>query len=143
MRRIKKNRYFNGQPVQQYRQPPYWIDIGLLKGGIKVRVVRPGKKYYATNCLTLSAREVRQLYQIRGQVEEVVRVSKEKFQREGCQARSLPAQEHHATCCLIAFGILERESHQGGMGIYKLKRRLSFKDLALPLTALQRLREAA
>ena len=40
---------------------------------------RHGKKYYATNRLTLSAMEVRQLYRIRAQIEEVIRVCKDQL----------------------------------------------------------------
>ncbi len=120
-----------------------FTDIGLLSGGIKVHVVRLGKKSYATNCLTLLAKEVRQLYRIRWVVEEGIKVCKGQLGISGCQARSLQAQEHHVACCLIGFCMLERESHDRSMSIYKLKRRLSFKGLAFALSALQLLREAA
>jgi DDE superfamily endonuclease len=63
--RLKKNRRFNGQAVRHHRRHPYWAEIGWLSGGLKVLVVRHGKQYYATNRLTLSAVEVRQLYRMR------------------------------------------------------------------------------
>jgi hypothetical protein len=43
--------------------------VGLLSGKIKVRVVRYRRKYYATNRLSLTAPEVRQLYRLRQEVE--------------------------------------------------------------------------
>lgn len=115
----------------------------MLNGGIKVRLVRHGKKYYATNRLTLSAKGVRPVYRLRWQVEKIIKVCKDRLGIGGCQTRSLRAQEHHITGCLVAFCILERESHDRGMSIYKLKRRLSFKGRTPPLLALQRLRKAA
>jgi hypothetical protein len=39
-----------------------------------VLVVRYGAKYFATNRLTLPAVEVRRLYRVRAQIEEVIRV---------------------------------------------------------------------
>jgi hypothetical protein len=62
-------------------------------------VVRYGAKYYATNRLTLSAVEVRQLYRIRAQIEEVIWVCKDQLRLSGCQARSERAQVHYLTCC--------------------------------------------
>lgn len=141
--RLKRNRRFNGHAVRQHRRYPYWAEIGRLSGGLKVLVVRYGKKYYATNRLTLTAAEVRQLYRVRAQVEEVIRVCKDQLGLTGCQARSERAQVHHITCCLVAFCVLERERHDRHLSIYKLKRQLSFKGHSLALPALERLRSAA
>jgi hypothetical protein len=141
--RLKKNRRFNGHAVRYHRRHPYWAERGWLSGGLKVLVVRYGKKYYATNRLTLAAAEVRRLYRIRSQIEEVIRVCKDQLALTGCQARSERAQLHHIACCLIAFCILERERHKRGLSVYKLKRQLSFQGRSLALPALERLRRAA
>jgi hypothetical protein len=141
--RLKKNRRFNGHAVRHHRRHPYWAEIGWLSGGLKVLVVRYGKKYYATNRLTLTAAEVRRLYRLRAQVEEVIRVCKDQLGLTGCQARSERAQQHHLACGLVAFCVLERERHDRQLSIYKLKRQLSFKGCSLALPALERLRRAA
>jgi putative transposase len=141
--RIKKNRRFNGQPLRAYRRHPYWAERGRLTGGLKVLVVRYGAKYYATNRLTLPAAEVRQVYRIRAQIEEVIRICKDQLGLSGCQARSERAQQHHFTCCLIAFCVLERERHDRQLSIYQLKRQLSFKGRVYALPALERLKGAA
>ena len=100
-----------GTPLRHHRRHPYWAESGWLTGGLKVLVVRYGAKYYATNRLTLAAAEVRRLYRIRAQIEEVIRVCKDQLGLSGCQARSERAQLHHMTCCLVAFCVLERERH--------------------------------
>ena len=141
--RLKKNRRFNGHAVRHHRRHPYWAESGWLTGGLKVLVVRHGAKYYATNRLTLAAAEVRRLYRIRTQIEEVFRVCKAQLGLSGCQARSERAQLHHMTCCLVAFCVLERERYERGLSIYKLKRQLSFQGYSLALPALERLRRAA
>jgi hypothetical protein len=141
--RLKKNRRFNGQPLRLYRRHPYWTASGWLTGGLKVLVVRYGAKYYATNRLTLSAVEVRQVYHIRAQIEEVIRVCKDQLCLSGCQARSERAQVHHVTCCLVAFCVLERERHDRGLTIYKLKHQLSCRGHTVILPALERLKQAA
>jgi putative transposase len=141
--RLKKNRRFNGQPLRAYRHHPYWAETGRLTGGLKVLVVRYGAKYYATNRLTLPAAELRRLYRMRAQVEEVIRACKDQLGFTGCQARSERAQLHHLACCLVAFCILERERHDRGLTIYKLKHQLSCQGRTLALPTLERLRQAA
>jgi hypothetical protein len=141
--RLKKNRRFNGQALRHYRRHPYWAECGWLAGGLKVLVVRYGAKYFATNRLTLSAAEVRRLYRIRAQIEEVIRVCKDQLGLSGCQARSERAQLHHMTCCLVAFCVLERERQARGLSIYKLKRRLSCRGQAFILPALEQLKITA
>jgi putative transposase len=141
--RLKKNRRFNGQAVRHYRRHPYWMASGRLSGGLKVLVVRYGAKYYATNRLTLSSAEVRRLYRVRSQIEEVIRVCKDQLAFTGCQARSERAQMHHVACCLVAFCVLEQERHAQQLSIYKLKQQLSFQGYSLVLPTLERLREAA
>ena len=141
--RLKKNRRFNGHAVRHHRRHPYGAESGWLTGGLKVLVVRYGAKYYATNRLTLSAAEVRRLYRVRAQIEEVIRVCKDQLSLTGCQARSERAQLHHISCCLVAFCVLERERHDQQLSIYQLKRRLSFQGPAYALPALERLKRAA
>jgi hypothetical protein len=141
--RLKKNRRFNGQVLRAYRRHPYWAATGRLTGGLKVLAVRYGAKYYATNRLTLPAAEVRRLYRVRSQIEEVIKVCKDQLSLTGCQARSERAQLHHITCCLVAFCVLERERHERQLSIYKLRRQLSFRGPSGDLPALQRLRRAA
>jgi putative transposase len=141
--RLKKNRRFNGHALRAHRRHPYWAETGWLTGGLKVLLVRHGKKYYATNRLTLLAAEVRRLYRIRAQIEEVIRVCKDQLGLSGCQVRSARAQLHHISCCLAAFCVLERERHDRNLSIYKLKRFLSFQGRSVALPALERLRTAA
>ncbi len=106
-------------------------------------VVRYGAKYYATNRLTLSAAEVRRLYRIRAQIEEVIRVCKDQLGLTACQARSERAQMHHMACCLVAFCVLERERQAQQLSVYKLKQQLSFQGRSLVLPTLEQLRSAA
>ena len=141
--RLKKNRRFNGQPLRVFRRHPYWTERGWLTGGVKVLVVRYGAKYYATNRLSLPAVEVRRLYRVRAQIEEVIRACKNHLGFNGCQARSARAQLHQVTCCLVAFCVLERERHDRGLTIYRLKHQLSYQGRMLALPALERLRQAA
>jgi hypothetical protein len=141
--RLKKNRRFNGHAVRAYRRPPYWAATGQVTGGLNVLVVRYGAKSYATNRLTLAAAEVRRLYRVRAQIEEVIRVCKDQLSLSGCQARSERAQLPHLACCLAAFCVLERERHDRGLSIYKLRRALSWNGQSINLPTLERLKHVA
>jgi putative transposase len=141
--RLKKNRRFIGHAVRHYRRYPYWTASGWLNGGLKVLVVRHGKKYYTTNRLTLPAVEVRRLYRFRAQIEEVIRVCKDQLGQTSCQARPERAQLYHIVCCLVAFCVLEPERHERHLSIYKIKRQLSFRGFSIALPAFERLRRAA
>jgi hypothetical protein len=141
--RLNKTRRFKGHAVRHHQRPPYWAEIGGLSGGLKGLVVRYGKKDYATNRRTLSAAEGRRLYRRRAQIEEVIRVCQAHRALTGCQARSQKAQQHHLTCCLVAFWVLAWAQHDRQLSSYKLTRQLSFKGRSQALPALERLRRAA
>ena len=150
----KKTRVFEGRALRCYKQQPYWQAVGALRGGLKVFVVRYRRKYYATNRLTLTAKEVRTLYRKRQEVEEVIKVLKSQLSLEACQvgykrrgaAPVQPpprAQEHHIALCLIAYLVVERERLDQGVTWRKLKRHLILKGQQVPLPALERVRKAA
>jgi hypothetical protein len=97
-------------------------------------VVRYRRKYYATNRLSLSAKEVRTVYRKRPEVEEVIRVLKSELSLEGCQvgdrrrgaeAPSSPprAQEHHIALCLVAYLVVEHE---------RLNERVTWRKFLIP-----------
>jgi hypothetical protein len=151
---LKKNRLFEGRALRAYLQQPYWHAVGTLSGGLKVLVVRYRRKYYATNRLSLTAKEVREHYKRRQEVEEVIKVVKSQLSLEACQvgyrrrgaegARPQPcAQEHHIALCLVAYLIVERERLDHGVTWYQFKRRLILKRSQVALPALERVRKAA
>jgi hypothetical protein len=141
--RLQKDRRRNGHAVRAYRRHPYWTATGRLTGGVKVLVVRYGAKDYATNRLTLAAAEVRRLYRVRAQIEAVLKVCKDQRSQSGCQARSERAQLHPIACCLAAFCVLERERHDRGLSICKLRRALSCNGRSITRPALERLSRTA
>lgn len=151
---LKKNRRFEGQALARYLHQPSWHATGRLAGDLKVLVVRDRRKYYATNRLSLSAKEVRTLYRKRQEVEEVIRVLKSQLSLEGCQtgyrrlgheaARPQPsAQEHHIVLCFVAYLIVERERLDPGPTWRQLKRQLILTGSQITLPTLERVRQAA
>jgi hypothetical protein len=151
---VKKNRRFEGQPLCRYLQQPYWQAVGQLSSGLKVFVVKYRRKYYATNRLSLTAKEVRTHYKIRHAVEEVIRAVKSQLGLEACQAgyrrrgtevpRPQPqVQEHHVALCLVAYLIVERERLDRQLTWYQCKRQLILTGVQHSLPALEQVRKAA
>jgi putative transposase len=151
---LKKNRTFEGMALHAYRPHPYWHAIGHLAGGLKVLVVRHRRKYYVTNRLSLTAKEVREHYRQRQEVEEVIRVLKSQLSLEACQVGyrrrgavtaqpQSQAQEHHIALCLVAYLIVERDRLDKGLTWRTCKRRLILKGPQVALPALERVRKAA
>jgi Transposase DDE domain len=150
--RLKKNRGFEGRALHKYLRQPYWQATGFLSGKIKVRVLRYRRKYSATNRLSLTAPEVRPLYRLRQEIEEVIRVLKSQLNLEGCQAGYTRSTEEttdsqpqppHIALCLVAYLIVEHERFERRMTWRQFKRHLILKKPHTPLPALERLRMAA
>jgi hypothetical protein len=80
---------------------------------------------------------------LRAQSEEGIRVCTNPLGLSGCQARSTRAQAPHVTCGLVTCWVLERERHDRGLTIYKLKRQLSGHGRMLALPGLEQLRQTA
>jgi len=123
---LKKNRKLNGVPVREIYRNPYWMKQGKLVGGLEVLVVRNGKKYFATNDLALSKKELLSNYRGRWKIETVFRALHDKLGIDECQARKLGSQTAHFHLCLIAFIALEKESFIQRKTIYQMKRNCSF-----------------
>jgi hypothetical protein len=116
--------------------------------------VRHRRKYYVTNRLSLTAKEVRAHYRKRHEVEAVIRVLKSQLSWEACQVgyrrpgmqgplAQPTAQEHHIALCLVAYLVVEHERLDHGETWRECKRRLILKGAQLALPALERVRQAA
>jgi hypothetical protein len=114
-----------------------------------VLVVKYRRKYYATNRLSLTAKEVRQRYKVRHAVEEVIRTIKSHLGLEACQAGyrrrgteaphpSPRVQEHHVALCLAAYLIVERERLDRHLTWRQCKRQLNLEGVQRALPALER-----
>lgn len=123
---IKKNRKLNNVQVKKLFPNPYWIQQGKLSGGLNVTVVRNGKKYFITNNLNLSKKEILDLYKGRWAIENLFRMLHSKLGLDQCESRKIDAQTAHFHLCLLAFTVLEKERFISGKTIYQVKKDCSF-----------------
>lgn len=123
---LKKNRKFNGVQLKLYYQHPYWMEQGCVYGNLKVLIVRHGKKYFATNDLALSKKEIRDMYRTRWSIETMFRFLYDQLGLEKCQSKSLQAQSAHIHLCLMAYILVEKEKQLTGKSWYELRRDYRF-----------------
>lgn len=123
---LKKNRKLNGVPLHEIYRNPYWQKQGVLSGGIKVLVVRHGKKYFATDDLSWSKQDLLSAYKGRWEIETIFRALHSKLGIDDCQSRKLSDQIAHFNLCLIAYTALEKESFIQNKTFYQVKRDCSF-----------------
>jgi hypothetical protein len=123
---LKSNRKLNGIPLKEIQRNPYWMMGGKIAGGLKVVVVRNGKKYFASNDLKLSKKELLLAYKGRWNIETIFRMLHYKLGLDECQMRKINSQSAHFHLCLMAFIALEQERFIQKKTIYQIKRNCSF-----------------
>jgi hypothetical protein len=138
--RVKKNRLFNHVQVKRYKRNPYWRESGTIDGGLKVIIVRHGKKFFATNDTALAGLEIRELYKQRWAIEDAFRLLHDQLGLDRCQARSATAQCNHIRYCCLAYVAVVAESQRLSITSYQLKetlvlerKRYDFQSLRLKL----------
>ena len=119
---LPKNRKFNQQFLRDvHKGRPYWQGTGVIRGGIRVQVVRNRRKYYVTNKIGISREEQLQTYKIRWNIEEIFRFVKQELGFERCQSQSLVGQNTHFGTCFYLYAILQDIAEKTQMTDYSIK----------------------
>jgi putative transposase len=123
--RVKKNRLFNGVRIDQTFRHTYGRKTGNLKKiSHEILIVKDGTRYLLTNNLELTSAEVKRIYPIRQQIEEVFRLLKQEFGWGKCRAQSVQAQKAHLHLGLYAFCLVQSKAEEKGHTIYAYKQDL-------------------
>lgn len=86
--RLKSNRLLNGTAARKHWGTRFGHTTGgLRKVGHTVLVVKDGRRFFVTNATALSPAEVKAVYRVRQQIEEVFRLLKQEFGWGGSSAR--------------------------------------------------------
>lgn len=142
--RLRSNRLLDAQAVRERWPQRYGHARGRLrKVSHEVLVVKDGRRYFVTNDVELTAREVKRLYRHRQQIEEVFRLLKQEFGWGGASAQKARAQVAHLQLGLYALCLAERAAMRRGQTIYAFKRRLFRLPIPEHLTQLEDLPLAA
>ena len=136
--RVKKNRLFEGVRIDKTFRHHY----GRKKGNLKkirhqVLIVKDGERFLLTNNLELTSAEVKRIYQVRQQIEEVFRLLKQEFGWGKCRANSMQAQKAHLHLGLYAFCLVQSQAEEKGQTIYAYKQDLFRHQIPTPTQFLQ------
>lgn len=124
---LPKNRLLDFEHLKDINNGrPYWTRIGLIKGKIKVQVIRNRRKYYFTNDLGVTRKEQLDTYKIRWKIEKIFRFVKQSLGFERCQSQSLIAQHNHFGICLWLYGILQDNTEKTQLTDYRQKLQATF-----------------
>lgn len=126
--RFNKARTLSKTPIRKLIPRGYGSVIGILKNGIKLKVIRRKDRFYTCNRMLFDTKKILKLYALRWKIEETFRVLKGCMGLNRCQQHSLESQEIYIFMCLLLFTCAERIK---GYSIYKVLKKGYFDELDL------------
>lgn len=121
---LPKNRTLDHIALKEINSSrPYWTKGGVIKGSIKVQVVRNRRKYYVTNEIGKDRKEQLKTYKIRWKIEEIFRFVKQELGFERCQTRSIQGQNNHFGICFLLYAQLQDIAAKTQMTDYYIKQK--------------------
>ena len=138
------NRKFGEASLRTTWSHRYGHAQGELRGvSHVVLVVKDGRRYWGTNDLALTVREVKAHYSHRQQIEETFRLLKQEFGWGSCSCRKQQAQWAHLHLGLYALVLTQQKAYADGQSIYALRQSLFTHSIPQNPLALQEFAQAA
>ena len=142
--RLKSNRKFGDNTLRTTWPYRYGHARGKLRGvEHRVLVVKAGRRYWGTNDLRLSPREVKAHYSPRQQIEETFRLLKQEFGWSSCSCRKQQAQWAHLHLGLYALMFTQQTAFAQRQTIYALRQSLFLRSIPQNPSTLQEFALAA
>ena len=108
-----------------------------------VLVVKDGRRYWGTNDLSLTPREVKAQYSHRQQIEETFRLLKQELGWGGCSCQKQQAQWAHLHLGLYALVLTQQTAFTHGQTIYAFRQSLFLHSITQNPLAPQEFAQAA
>jgi putative transposase len=142
--RLKSNRKFSEHALRATWPHRYGHARGELRGvEHRVLVVKDGRRYWGTNNLSLTPREVKAHYSHRQQIEETFRLLKQELGWGGCSCQKQQAQWAHLHLGLYALVLTQQTAFARGQTIYAFRQSLFLHSIPQNPLALQEVAQAA
>jgi hypothetical protein len=142
--RLKSNRKFGDHSLRTTWPHRYGHAQGELRGvDHSVLVVKDGRRYWGTNDLALTPREVKAHYSHRQQIEETFRLLKQEFGWGSCACQKQQAQWAQLHLGLYALVLTQQTAFAHGQTIYAFRQSLFLRSIPQNPLALQEFAQAA
>ena len=142
--RLKSNRKFGERSLRTTWPHRYGHGQGELRGvGHPVVVVKDGRRYWGTNDLTLTPREVKAHYSRRQQLEEAFRLLKQELGWGGCSCQKQQGQWAHLHLGLYALVLTQQAAVAQNQTIYAFRQSLFLRSIPQNPLVLQEFAQAA
>jgi Transposase DDE domain len=142
--RLKSNRKFGDHSLRTTWPHRCGQRQGELRGvAHRVLVVKDGRRYWGTNELTLTPREVKARYTHRQQIEETFRLLKQEFGWGSCSCRKQQGQWAHVHLGVYALVLTHQKACARGQSIYAFRQSLFLHAIPQNPSSLQEFAEAA
>jgi putative transposase len=142
--RLKSNRKFGEHSLRTTWPHRYGHARGELRGvAHRVLVVKDGRRYWGTNDLRLTPREVKAQYSYRQQIEETFRLLKQEFGWGSCSCQKHQAQWAHLHLGLYALVLTQQTAFARGQSIYAFRQSLFLRSIPENPSPLQEFAHAA
>src|SRR5215213_11494173 len=136
--RLKSNGKLDTNSLRTTWPHRYGHARGELRGvAHPVLVVKDGRRYWGTNDLTLTPREVKALYSYRQQSEETFRLLKQELGWGGCSCQKHQAQWAHLHLGLYALILTQQTAFAHNTTIYAFRQSLFVRSTPQNPSALQ------
>ena len=99
----KKNYSLDKKQIKRQIQRGFGTTMGVLKNGVKVKVVRRPKRVFVSNRVSLTDQNILLAYKRRWKIEETFRELKSCIGLNRCQQHSVRAQEIYIWGCLLSY----------------------------------------
>lgn len=142
--RLKSTRLLDKQALRQKWPHRYGHAQGQLRHvHHPVLVVKDGRRYWGTNAVTLTPREVKAHYARRQQIEETFRLLKQEFGWGSCSCQKQQAQWAHLHLGLYALCLSQPAAFARRQTIYAFRQSLFWQRIPDHLSLLEDFSQAA
>jgi transposase len=115
----------NGKQLRSFWRHRFGSGVGKLrKVNHQVKVVKDGRRFFVTNALLLSSREVKAIYRVRQLIEETFRLLKQEFGWGASSAQKQQGVWAHLHLGLYALCLTQLAAKEKRKTIYEFKREL-------------------
>ena len=144
MTRLKSHRKLDKASLRTKWPHRYGHAQGKLRGvSHPVLVVKDGRRYWGTNILTLTPREVKAHYARRQQIEETFRLLKQELGWGDCSCQKPQAQWVHLQLGMYALVVTQQTAFARGQTIYAFRQSLFSQPIPQNPSAFQEFAEVA